>query len=199
MVPVAGATTYRLRFTDRGMEAQVNDTERIISADDHADLSHNRVKEHLASRLHDEYDRAVERFKGSVKITAEANQRWREQRGIPTDDGQQLDMLGRPMKKPHAAAGRPGHTDPRERLADMDLDGVDASITYCEVSAFRFLYMLETGSQEATRAFNTALAEFGSVAPDRLIMSFQIPIHDIDNAVREVEWVAANGGKSLQL
>ena len=95
--------------------------------------------------------------------------------------------------------GRPGHSDARARLADMDDDGVDASSTYCEVSAFRYLYMLENGAREATRAFNTALSEFASVDPKRLVVSYQIPIHDIDVAIAEVQWAAAQGGKSLQL
>src|SRR5439155_2020738 len=90
-------------------------------------------------------------------------------------------------------------TDPFERLRDMDTDGVDASSTYCEVSAFRYLYMLENASKEATRAFNMALGEFASADPSRLVVSYQIPIHDIDAAVEEVQWVAAHGGKSLQL
>ena len=45
-----------------------------------------------------------------------------------------------------------------ERLKDMDTDGVDASSSYCEVSAFRYFYMVKNGWQEATRAFNTVLA-----------------------------------------
>jgi len=174
--------------------------ERVISSDDHADLSHEQVKRFLVSSLHDEYDRAVEKYLGSLRITGAANARWREQQGESVEvEGQELDWLGRPAQKRHASARRPGHTDPVQRLADMDIDGVDASVTYCEVSAFRFLYLLDTGSDEATRAFNTALAEFGSADPNRLIMSYQIPIHDIDAAVREVEWVASVGGKSLQL
>jgi predicted TIM-barrel fold metal-dependent hydrolase len=86
----------------------------------------------------------------------------------------------------HAASGRPGHTDPHERLLDMDTDGVSASVTYCEVSAFRYLYMVKNGWKEATRAFNDTLADFASVDPKRLIVSYQIPIHDIDAAVDEV-------------
>jgi uncharacterized protein len=96
-------------------------------------------------------------------------------------------------------AGRPGHTDAKARLADMDTDGVQASSTYCEVSAFRYLYLVKDGWKEATRAFNTALWDFASAAPDRLIVSFQIPIHDIDAAVAEVKWAASIGCKSLQL
>jgi predicted TIM-barrel fold metal-dependent hydrolase len=81
----------------------------------------------------------------------------------------------------------------------MDADGVEASSSYCEVSAFRYLYMLETASAHATRAFNSALAEFASADPARLIVSYQIPIHDIDIAIEEVKWAAATGCKSLQL
>ena len=81
----------------------------------------------------------------------------------------------------------------------MDTDGVEASSSYCEVSAFRYLYLVKDGAAEATRAFNTALAEFASVDPKRLIVSYQIPIHDIDIAINEVRWAAADGCKSLQL
>ena len=48
----------------------------------------------------------------------------------------------------------------------MDRDGVDASITYCEVSAFRYLYLVRDGRPESTRAFNTTLMEFAVGRPD---------------------------------
>jgi predicted TIM-barrel fold metal-dependent hydrolase len=99
----------------------------------------------------------------------------------------------------HPAAGRAGHSDPHERLKDMDADGVDAEVLYCEVSAFRFLYLIKDGWRESTRAFNDALGDFGSVDPKRLVVSHQIPIHDIDFAVEEVSRVAALGARSLQL
>jgi predicted TIM-barrel fold metal-dependent hydrolase len=171
--------------------------QRLISADDHVDVSHKAVKAHLAPRYHEHYDDAVSRFARSMGKTAsaEANQRWREQEGLP------VDYKAIPMTKDrkHPASGRPGHTDPVERLRDMDADGVDASSSYCEVSSFRYLYMVKEGWREATRAFNTTLAEFASADPKRLIVSYQIPIHDIDAAVAEVRWAAAEGCHSLQL
>ena len=166
--------------------------ERLISADDHVDLAHDAVKAHLATKFHDDYDRALGRFAAAMaKSTSnEANQRWREQQDndetfAPPDGGVHYT--------------RPGHYEAKARLADMDDDGIDVSSTYCEVSAFRYLYMLDRGSREATRAFNTALAEYEAVDPQRLVVSYQIPIHDIEGAVKEVEWVAARGGRSLQL
>ena len=170
--------------------------ERLISSDDHADLSHENVKKHLAAKFHGDYDDAVASFGKSVMSTAssQANQRWREQEGLPPDPT--VSMGG---NRKHAANARSGHTDPYERLKDMDIDGVDVSSTYCEVSAFRYLYLVKYGWKEATRAFNEALAEFASADPRRLIVSYQIPIHDVDAAVEEVERAAAVGCKSLQL
>ena len=48
-------------------------------------------------------------------------------------------------------------------------------------------------------AFNDALDEFASADRQRLCVSYQIPIHDIDFAVSEVARIAGRGGKSLQL
>jgi predicted TIM-barrel fold metal-dependent hydrolase len=41
--------------------------------------------------------------------------------------------------------------------------------------------------------------EFAAADPDRLVASYQIPIHDVGIAVEEVQRVAALGGRSLQL
>ncbi len=169
---------------------------RLISADDHVDVGHATVKSFLSPKFHADYDDAIARFATSMgpMRSVDANERWRDQQGL--DPGP---VVGMGENRRHPANGRPGHTDPLERLKDMDADGVAASSSYCEVSAFRYLYMLRHGSAEATRAFNTALAEFASADPKRLIVSYQIPIHDIDDAVAEVRWAASSGCKSLQL
>ena len=167
--------------------------ERIISSDDHVDVAHEKVKGFLATQLHGDYDRAVEKFQLSMMgmRSGQANQQWRQQQGITEEPTSEI---GR-----NSVFERPGHSDPHARLADMDQDGVDISSNYCEVSGFRYLYLLERGAPEATRAFNTTLAEWSATDPSRLVVSYQIPIHDIDAAVKEVQWVASQGGKSLQL
>jgi uncharacterized protein len=126
-------------------------TERLISADDHVDVSHDLVKEHLASKFHDDYDAGLMRFRGSMASTASvaANEQWRTQQGLAPDPD-----AGMGKNRRHEANGRPGHSDAAARLADMDDDGVEASVNYCEVSSFRYLYLIEDGWREATRAFN---------------------------------------------
>ena len=171
--------------------------ERLISADDHVDVSHDAIKTHLASKYHDAYDDALREFRASMaKLrSVEANQRWRDQQdlGAPTSP------VGMGRGRGQIVFDAAGHHDANARLADMDRDGVDASVTYCEVSAFRYLYLVRDGRKESTRAFNTALAAFAAADPSRLVVSYQIPIHDIDDAVAEVQWAAASGCKSLQL
>jgi predicted TIM-barrel fold metal-dependent hydrolase len=150
----------------------------LISADAHVALAPEDVKRHLAARYHKGYDDALAQIR--AELLAE--------------------YAARPnFEPPPGYFGRPGHSDPAARLADMDTDGVDAEVIFCEVSAYRFLYRLGEGSEPSTIAFNDAMIEFASADPKRLIVNAQIPINDLDFAVREVERVAALGVKSLQL
>ena len=105
-----------------------------------------------------------------MKSTASivANQQWREQEGLEPDPTREHG------KQPDARGERVGPVTPTRaaRLADMDADGVEVSSSYCEVSSFRYLYLIENGWRESTRAFNSALGEFAvgrPEAPDRLV------------------------------
>jgi predicted TIM-barrel fold metal-dependent hydrolase len=171
---------------------------QLISSDDHVDITQEQVKTFLHPKYHQTYDAAVARVENELRKRSniEMNRRWREQQNLPDEGSNDKGYGGIEV---HPAFGRSGHSDPLARLADMDTDGVQASSSYCEVSAFRYLYLVKDGAAEATRAFNTALAAFASADPKRLVVSYQIPIHDVDMAVNEVRWAAANGGKSLQL
>jgi predicted TIM-barrel fold metal-dependent hydrolase len=164
--------------------------ETLISSDSHAALTHDSVKSHLASKYHSDYDQAVEKFtQRMTSRTARINQAWQTSRRIEeTSNSFRMRNMD-----------RPGHSDGKARLIDMDLDKVEKEIIYCEVSAFRYLYDLKDGYVEATRAFNDAMLEFGSADPSRLIVSYQIPLHDIESATAEVRRVASMGARSLQL
>jgi predicted TIM-barrel fold metal-dependent hydrolase len=157
--------------------------DRLISSDSHVTVTHDQVKSHLASKFHEEYDAAVAEWEANLYGGMGAGR---------------VNRAGATMYR-HPAAGRPGNADAAERLKDMDTDGVDTEVLYCEVSAFRYLYLLKNGWKEATQAFNDALLEFAYTDPKRLVCSYQLPIHDIDHAVNEVKRVADAGGKSLQM
>ena len=144
--------------------------ERLISADDHVDLAHDSVKAHLASKYHDAYDAALREF---AAIHDEPALRRGEPALARAATSRRAVVTGRDGHgpRPHRLRRRRS-PDAKARLADMDRDGVDASVTYCEVSAFRYLYLVRDGRKESTRAFNTALAEFAAEDPtpaDRLV------------------------------
>jgi predicted TIM-barrel fold metal-dependent hydrolase len=156
--------------------------DRVISSDSHVNVRHDDVKAHLAATFHDDYDAALMEY---ARVVFGGNA-FKANRG-----GSEIQ---------HASWGRDGHFDPHARLDDMDTDGVDVEVLYCEVSAYRYLYLLKRGAKEATRAFNDTLHDFASADPSRLIVNYQVPIHDIDNAIDEVHRVAGTlHGKSLQL
>ena len=93
----------------------------------------------------------------------------------------------------------PGYHDAVARLAAMDRDGVHAEVLYSEVSAFRSYGLVKGDWKPISRAFNDHLSEFASIAPDRLAVSFQVPIIEIDYAVEEVQRLASLGARSVHL
>lgn len=178
--------------------------ERLVSADSHVKMTHEQVKSHLRVGLHAAYDEAADAYEARMSRGAGAvNRAGALGNDAAAKSAQGGNAGGQAMGQSAAASNsvftRSSYWDPSARLKDMDTDGVDVEVLYSEVSAFRYLSDVKEGLSEVVRAFNDALSDFASEDPARLIVSYQIPIHDIDVAVAEVERVAAFGGKSLQL
>jgi predicted TIM-barrel fold metal-dependent hydrolase len=180
-----------MTLTESKSQSSTDTTELLISADSHVAITHDQVKENLATKFHADYDAAVAAFTKSMSTGA----------GAANQAGAKMKRSDKP--KPaigaNAAFERPGYGDPTERLRDMDEDGVEVEVLYSEVSAFRYIPNLASGASEATRAFNDVLTQFAGPDPRRLCVSYQIPIHNIDFAIAEVHRVVELGGKSLQL
>jgi predicted TIM-barrel fold metal-dependent hydrolase len=159
-------------------------SERLISADSHVLVKQEQIKANLAPRFHSAYDEALAAFQARMASGAgKAN------------------AAGAAMKaaEGNSAFTRQGYWDPVERLKDMDADGVEAEVLYSEVSAFRYLANMREGADESVRAFNDVLHAFAEPDPKRLVVSYQIPIFDIDVAIAEVKRVVGLNAKSLQL
>src|ERR1700754_4824960 len=108
------------------MVAATTERERLVSADSHVTVTHDAVKSHLARKFHDDYDAAAAAVGGGVAIRQGQNTMPRGFEGV------------------RHAIGRAGNVDPIERLKDMDQDGVDVEVCYCEFSAFRYLYLIKS-------------------------------------------------------
>jgi len=78
----------------------------------------------------------------------------------------------------------PGAYDARARLADLDVDGIDAQVLFGDGAMAAQDVELRT---VLVRAYNDWLSELCATAPDRLLGQAVVPVHDPDEAVREVE------------
>jgi uncharacterized protein len=153
---------------------------KLISADSHVAVRLDAIRERLPRSQHEVFDDAI-------AAQAEID---RELRG-----GRTLSLADFDME----AFRDPGYHDPVARLAAMDRDGVQAEVLYSEVSAFRSFGLVNGDWKPISRAFTDHLTEFASHDPDRLAVSYQVPIIDIPYAVEEVERLAALGARSVHL
>ncbi len=92
---------------------------------------------------------------------------------------------------------RQGAWDPKARLLDMQIDGIDAAVLYPSVALLGAkAYSQDTELQLAcVRAYNDWLADFCSHAPDRLHGLTVIPNSGIEDALAELQHGVRRGQK----
>jgi predicted TIM-barrel fold metal-dependent hydrolase len=98
---------------------------------------------------------------------------------------------------------RPGCYDPVARIADMDLDRVQAQLcfpNYARFAGHRF-FMNVSDRELALACLQTyndyLLDEWCATAPDRLFGAAILPLNDIDAAVRELRRVIDKGASAI--
>ena len=155
-------------------------TTRLISADSHVAVSIKAIRERVPRSMHEAFDAAI----------AEQARLDEQDRG-----GRKLSLEDWDME----AMRDPGYRDPIARLQAMDRDGVQAEVLYSEVSAFRAYGLVRGDWRPISRAFTDHLCEFAAHDPNRLAVSYQVPIIDVPYAVSEVERLAALGARSVHL
>lgn len=153
---------------------------RLISADSHVAVDLAVIRERVPADLHAAFDDAIA---AQAAVDAEL----RGGRKMSMDD---FDM---------EAYTHPGYKEPHARLEAMDRDGVHAEVLYSEVSAFRSFGLVKGDWKPISRAFTDHLSDFAAVDPDRLAVSYQVPVIDIPYAVSEVQRLAGLGARSVHL
>ncbi|MEW6471508.1 MAG: amidohydrolase family protein [Actinomycetota bacterium] len=96
----------------------------------------------------------------------------------------------------------PGCYDPRERVKDMDLDGVWGALCFPSFPRFSGTVFHESDDKElgllCVQAYNDfVLDEWCAAAPDRLIPMVIMPMWDRELCVAEVERTAAKGARCV--
>jgi predicted TIM-barrel fold metal-dependent hydrolase len=153
---------------------------RLISADSHVAISLDAIRERVPTGLREAFDDATA---AQARIDAEL-------RGGRTMSVEDFDM---------EAYTHPGYKEPHARLEAMDRDGVEAEVLYSEVSAFRSFGLVKGDWKPISRAFTDLMSDFAAVDPNRLAVSYQVPIIDVPYAVQEVERLAGLGARSVHL
>ncbi len=155
--------------------------QRLFSADSHCVITSDQVKQNLASRFHDAWDEAMTKYDA---------QRSREMSGGSLELEDFVDL---------EAARHPGYFDSKARLAAMDADGVECEVMYSEFDFTSKVYHVGEYWRECATAYNNTLQEFASIDPKRSLISYQLPLIDIDYAAEEVYRLADLGARSIQI
>ena len=95
--------------------------------------------------------------------------------------------------------GRMPEGDPEHILEDMDLDGVDVQVMHPNLSLFGLYSDDHELSMAHARVYNDYVIERFTPYFDRIAPTAPVPITDIDDAVAEIERVAAAGFRAILL
>ena len=162
---------------------------RIISADDHIDLQwlpRDLWQTRVPASWRERAPRVVDTPEGPHWVCG--NDRWDAWGGRKGVAGA---MGGRRLALERGGVLEPGVLRPTTtalRLADMDRDGVDATVMYGPIVPL--LIPDPELRRVCYRAYNDWLAAFCATAPERLIGAGLIPIDDPKSAADEVRYLA---------
>ncbi len=161
---------------------------RIISADDHIDmpwLPRDLWQTRVPTQWRERAPRVAETADGPYWVSGDDQwEAWGGRRGGVGP------LSGRRSALERAGVLEPGVSRPTTtplRLADMDRDGVDATVMYGPIVPL--LIKDPDLRRVCYRAYNDWLAEFCATAPERLIGAGLIPIDDPKEAADEVRYL----------
>ena len=92
----------------------------------------------------------------------------------------------RPQTGTAMADQRPGGYDPRERVIEMETDGVSAEVLYPTLGLRLFSVESPEAQEACFRMYNDWLMEYCAVSPKRLVGIPCLATYDIDKAVAEL-------------
>lgn len=92
---------------------------------------------------------------------------------------------------------QPGGFDPRQRLADMDVDGVDAVVLFPTLGLFHPLVPTPEAAVAVARALNDHAHEYCGADRTRLFATAILPLKDVEASVAELQRCAGLGFKAV--
>src|SRR6202011_4701144 len=172
-----------------GRRQPVTDKDFVVSGDGHllepTDLFATRLPRHLRDRGVWEEDFEIEPLvEGGARIFRRLH--------TPGFEGWTISRY-------RQTGGRTPEGDPEQILDDMDLDGVDIQVMHPNLSLFGLYSDDHELSMAHARVYNDYLIERLTPYFSRLAPTAPVPLTDIDEAVAEIERVAAAGFRGILL
>src|SRR5215831_9971053 len=168
-------------------------TDRIISADSHVNPARDLWTRDVPAAFKDRAPRVESTSEGDFWIV---DSQVTGAIGLDASAGRKPEEF-RPMGLTYKEM-RPGSYDPAARLADMDIDGVDAEVLY-------FGGPVTTQSEDRelrsfiVRTYNDWMLELSQAAPGRLIGLAHVPLHNLEDGMAELQRVAKLGLKGFHV
>ena len=154
---------------------------KLFSVDSHVHIPPDAIRAHVPEAKKSAFDDAVAEYQ-------KYDDEMKQGEDLAMEDFVDLE-----------AASHPGYREGPARLEAMDADGVAHEVMYNDpLDDMRFYNNLNT-VQDNLQAFNNALYDFASVDPNRILITYHIPITDIDFAIKELERVTKLGARSVQI
>lgn len=174
---------------------------QVISTDDHIIEPPGIFDGRLPKDLADRTPRLVETDESAAwKIPG--IDRDIQMSGLSTAAGQKVEEFS-PKSKTFGQM-RPGCYDPRERVKDMDIDGVDAQVTFPTLPGLAGGTFIEIEDKPYAaaliRAYNDWLAdEWQAADPDRIIAAGILPLWDPQATAAEIRRLKERGIRCISL
>ena len=161
----------------------------VVSADGHilepTDLFRTRLPKHLR-------DRAVWEEDFEIEPLVEGGARVFRRLHTPGFEGWTISRY-------RQTGGRTPEGDPEIILEDLAFDGVDAAVMHPNLSLFGLYSDDHELSMAHARVYNDYIVERFTPYFDRIAPTAPVPITDVDDAVAEIERVAAAGFRAILL
>ncbi len=168
-------------------------TERIVSADSHVNPPKDLWVRDCPAELKDRAPRVESGPQGDFWVT---DSQVSGAIGLDSSAGRKPEEF-KPTGLTYKEM-RPGAYDPKARLADMDLDGVDAEVLYFGGPVTQ--YAADPALRRyVVQRYNDWMLELSNAAPTRLVGLAHIPLIDLDEARRELTRVAKAGLRGFHI
>jgi predicted TIM-barrel fold metal-dependent hydrolase len=174
---------------------------QVISTDDHIIEPEGLFDGRLPKEFDDRTPKLVHSDTGSAWHVP-GLEKPIEMSGLSTAAGQKVEEFS-PKSKTFDQM-RAGCWDPKERLKDMDIDGVDAQVTFPTLPGLAGATFIEIEDKPYAaaliRAYNDWLVDDWCAAdPERIIGAAILPLWDLGEAAKELRRVHGRGIKAISL